>query len=160
VALDFETADREPDSACAVAVVVVECGEIVERFHSLIRPPRREFVFSYVHGIEWRHVRDQPSFGELWPALAERLGRGRFVAAHNARFDRGVLACCCHNAGLPPPAHAFACTMELARRTWGIYPTRLPDVCARLGIALKHHDPVSDAEACARIVLAATISRA
>jgi DNA polymerase-3 subunit epsilon len=45
--------------------------------------------------------------------------------------------------------------MELARKTWRIYPTRLPDVCAHLGLALKHHDPASDAEACARIVIAA-----
>jgi DNA polymerase-3 subunit epsilon len=45
--------------------------------------------------------------------------------------------------------------MQLARQTWRIYPTRLPDVCARLGLALRHHDPASDAEACARIVIAA-----
>jgi DNA polymerase-3 subunit epsilon len=31
----------------------------------------------------------------------------------------------------------------------------LPDVCRRLGIGLIHHDPGSDAEACARIVIAA-----
>jgi DNA polymerase-3 subunit epsilon len=45
--------------------------------------------------------------------------------------------------------------MELARQVWRIYPTRLPDVCRHLGIALNHHHAVSDAEACARIVLAA-----
>lgn len=31
----------------------------------------------------------------------------------------------------------------------------LPDVCARLGIELNHHDALSDAEACARIAIAA-----
>ncbi|MFA5187667.1 MAG: exonuclease, partial [Patescibacteria group bacterium] len=34
-------------------------------------------------------------------------------------------------------------------------PTKLPDVCRRLKIPLNHHDAASDAEACARIVMAA-----
>ena len=40
-AIDFETADYESDSACAVAVVTVENGEIADRFYRLIRPPRQ-----------------------------------------------------------------------------------------------------------------------
>ena len=44
-ALDFETADYEPDSACALSVVVGEGGQIVRSEHWLIRPPRRYFVF-------------------------------------------------------------------------------------------------------------------
>jgi DNA polymerase-3 subunit epsilon len=31
----------------------------------------------------------------------------------------------------------------------------LPDVCSYLGLPLRHHDPASDAEACAQIVIAA-----
>jgi DNA polymerase-3 subunit epsilon len=77
------------------------------------------------------------------------------LAAHNAAFDRGVLHTCCHFAGHPSPKLPFICTMHLARRTWGIYPTKLSDVCRRLGLQLRHHDPLSDAEACARIVIAA-----
>ena len=34
-------------------------------------------------------------------------------------------------------------------------PAKLPDVCAYLGLPLRHHDPLSDAEASARIVIAA-----
>ena len=45
--------------------------------------------------------------------------------------------------------------MRMARAAWDLYPTKLPDVCRRLGIALRHHDALSDAEACARIVLLA-----
>ena len=40
-AIDFGTADYGRDSACAVAVVRVAGGEIVDRAHFLIRPPRR-----------------------------------------------------------------------------------------------------------------------
>jgi len=43
----------------------------------------------------------------------------------------------------------------MARAAFGIYPTRLDCVCQALGIPLVHHKAESDAEACARIVLAA-----
>jgi DNA polymerase-3 subunit epsilon len=66
-----------------------------------------------------------------------------------------VLEACCRHARVRSPALPYVCTVQLARRTWGIYPTKLPDVCASLGIALDHHEALSDAEACARIVLAA-----
>ena len=155
VALDFETADRLPDSACAVGLVRVEAGEIVERVHRLIRPPRSFFEFTYIHHIDWRQVVDEPAFGELWPGLCGLLRGARFIAAHNSRFDEAVLRACCSRAGLPPPKPPFLCTVALARRVWGIRPTKLPDVCCRLGIELDHHQALSDAEACARIVIAA-----
>jgi DNA polymerase-3 subunit epsilon len=155
VALDFETADHGRDSACAVGVVRVHGEEIVERNHWFIRPPRSRFVFSYLHGITWQRVAGEPSFGELWPQLAVRFGGVAFVAAHNAPFDREVLRSCCAQARVQPPAMRFECTMQLARAVWNVRPTTLPDVCRFLGIALNHHDALSDAEACARIVIAA-----
>ncbi|HVS36896.1 MAG TPA: 3'-5' exonuclease [Gemmataceae bacterium] len=156
VAIDFETADRGNDSACAVGLVRVAGAEIVHRAHFLIRPPRRTSAFTYVHGITWAHVAQQPTFAELWPRLREHLGGADFLAAHNAAFDRSVLKACCERAGLPVPDLRFECSMRLARDAWGLRPTKLPDVCRRLGIPLRHHDPLSDAEACARIVLAAS----
>ncbi len=61
-AMDFETADFKQDSACSVGVVVVRGGQVAERFHSLIRPPRKRFVpmFVELHGITWDMVRSAP----------------------------------------------------------------------------------------------------
>jgi DNA polymerase-3 subunit epsilon len=154
-AIDFETADHGRDSACAVAVVNVVDGEIVERWHRLIRPPRKRIVFSYIHGISWERVANEPCFAELWPELNERLSGISFLAAHNAGFDRAILNGCCAMAGVKPPSAPFKCTMQMARKTWKLYPTRLPHVCQFLNIPLVHHQADSDAEACARIVLAA-----
>ena len=42
----------------------------------------------------------------------------------------------------------------MARRAWNLRPTKLPDVCRHLGITLNHHDALSDALACAKIVIA------
>ncbi len=159
VAIDFETADRGPDSACAVALVRVERLEIVEKKVQLLRPPRPRFVFTYIHGITWQDVADAPTFAEAWPELAHLLEDVEELAAHNAGFDQSVLRACCLMSGHAMPSQRFVCTMHLARRTWGLYPTRLPDVCRHLGVHLKHHDPESDAEACARIVIAARRAR-
>jgi len=155
VALDFETADRGSDSACAVAVLRVEGDAIVERRKCLIRPPRLSFTFSYIHGITWRHVKDQPTFAEAWPSLAPMLDGVSFIAAHNANFDRRVMHACCAAARLPAPATPWMCTVMLSRRAWRLHSAKLPVVAAHIGFRLNHHDPESDAEACAQIVLAA-----
>jgi len=155
LALDFETANQESDSACAVAVVRVEGSRIVDRFDSLIRPPSSVFTFTWVHGIEWRHVEHAPPFAKVWPQLCALAEGAAFFVAHNAPFDRRVLGACTQRARVKPLDLPFVCTMQVARRQWGIRPTRLPDVCARLRIPLQHHDARSDAEACAKIMIAA-----
>lgn len=155
VALDFETADHGADSACAVALVKVAGGEIVRREARLIRPPRKRIVFTDIHGIAWADVAGEPTFADLWPRLEGILDGARFIAAHNAPFDRSVLTACCAAAGLAMPAAPFVCTVQLARRAWRLRKNNLPTVCAHLGIDLDHHQAASDAEACARIVLAA-----
>jgi DNA polymerase III subunit epsilon len=78
-----------------------------------------------------------------------------FIAAHNASFDRSVLRACCERAGTAPARNSYLCTVRLARSVWGLHPTTLAHVCRHLSIPLKHHDAVSDAQACAKILLAA-----
>jgi DNA polymerase-3 subunit epsilon len=155
VALDFETADPGRDSACAVGIVRVENRRIVQSESRLIRPPRRDFVFTPIHGIRWDDVALAPRFDEVWPELRGLVEGARFLAAHNAAFDRSVLLACCQRAGLSPPSIPFECTVRIARRVWGIRPTKLPDVCRALDLRLRHHEARSDAEACARIMIAA-----
>ena len=155
VAIDFETANYSADSACAIGLVKVAGGEIVETAVHFIRPPSRRFVFTYIHGLTWDHVAEADDFGTLWPKLTPLLEGAKFIAAHNASFDRGVLNACCARHGLAAPAAPFRCTVQISRRMWNIYPTKLSNVCRELGIALNHHEALSDAMACAQIVLAA-----
>ena len=154
-AIDFETADHGPDSACAIGVVRVEGLKIVARETVLIRPPRPRIVFTYVHGITWAMVAAAPAFNDVWAQVAPLLEGVEYLAAHNASFDRRVLTACCAAHGLAVPLHPFVCTVQLARRHWAMKPANLPAVCRRLGIGLIHHHAGSDAEACARIVIAA-----
>src|ERR687883_762318 len=78
-AIDFETADYGRDSACAVAVVRVEGQAIVDHACYYIRPPRKHFLFSDLHGISWRDVVDAPTFRQLWPSLRKRLAGVEFL---------------------------------------------------------------------------------
>jgi DNA polymerase III subunit epsilon len=155
VAIDFETADAKRDSACAVALVRVERSEIVRRAVTLIRPPRPDVPNAWVHGITWGMVASSPTFAEIWPGLEAMLEGVAYLVAHNAPFDRSVMRACCEAAGLPMPEQPFECTLQMARRLWGGTGVTLPALCERFGIPLKHHDAASDAEACARLVLAA-----
>lgn len=154
-AIDFETANNARDSACALGVVIVERGRIVDRLYELIRPPSRQFLFTHIHGLSWDDVKGAQCFDAVWSAMVRELAGVAFLAAHNAPFDKGVLNACCETYALAPPEQPFVCTVRLARAQWDIRPTRLPNVCDFLGIDLRHHQADSDAEACARIVMAA-----
>ena len=160
VAMDFETADRYPDSACSIGIVRVEGGLVRQTLHRLIRPPRKDIENSWVHGITWAHVAKEPPFESVWRDICAILDGAEFIAAHNAGFDKKVLNTCLLAAGLPEVTTPFQCTVKLARRVWKLPRNNLPTVCEHLSIRLKHHDAGSDAEACARIVIAAAVELA
>lgn len=153
VAIDFETADHGADSACALGIATIEDGTIAKQAYSLIRPPRRNFVFTYIHGIAWRDVEAAPSFDEVWEDFREHWSGADYLIAHNAAFDRNVLLSC--GGGRTEPAPPFICTVRVARSHWNFRPANLAHVCSQLGIPLKHHDAGSDAFACAAIALRA-----
>lgn len=155
VAIDFETANHDRNSACSVGLVRVKNGKITDKVVHLIRPPTSEFFFTYIHGISWDDVANAPEFGKLWPKIEPMFKGIEFLAAHNASFDKGVLEACCKKHRIPMPKIEFQCSMLIARRTWALRPTKLSDVCRHLKIKLNHHEALSDAHACAQIVLAA-----
>ena len=155
VALDFETANNERGSACSVGLVRVEDGKIVAKQSRLINP-QTYFLAGFtrdVHGISAEDVKDAPLFDEVWKELSPLLDGADFIAAHNAQFDREELYKCCDKYKIKPPAQKFVCTVNIARVCWKLDPATLPDVCGHLGIELNHHQALSDALACAQIVI-------
>ncbi len=159
-AIDFETANHDRGSACAVGLVRVRDGVVVDRYSTLIRPPRQVGFFSRhntaVHGITAADVADAPD----WPRVHARIVEfcdGDPLVAHNAAFDMGVLRQACGHTGLSHPAWEYACTLALSRRTWAELPDhKLPTVCAHIGHRItRHHRADADAEAAAHIVVAA-----
>ncbi|MDU4962231.1 MAG: 3'-5' exonuclease [Sporomusaceae bacterium] len=154
-AIDFETANQARNSACQLGIVVVENGGIVDSRSWLIKPPTPLFTFTYIHGISYEQVKDQPTFAELWPAIRPYLG-GRLLAAHNAGFDIGVLQAVLGHYRLSAPPFRVLDSLTVARRTWPHLPNhRLNTVAGHLNFPFVHHDAAADARACAEILLRA-----
>ena len=81
--IDFETADTGADSACALGLIVLEQGKIVSEASYLIRPPRRQFLFTDIHGLTWNDVSESPTFAELLPEIHRDLSGSQYIPAHN-----------------------------------------------------------------------------
>lgn len=162
VAIDVETANRSPASICAIGLVRVRSGRVAERASWLVQPPRGHDEFApfnvQLHGIS----RERCSVADTWPAQRERLLEfigNDVLVAHNSPFDLGVLAATHLAAGessdMPPlPVLRHFCSLRLARRVYDLPRYRLPVAAAAAGFTnLQHHDPLSDAEAAAAIVI-------
>jgi len=155
VAIDFETANQYPDSACAIGLAIAKDGQITEVFASLIRPEDSEFSprNMAVHGISPEDVADKPTFKELWPKLSELIGAGPLVA-HNAAFDMRVLATSLWGRGLEIPRIQCACTLEMSRGLLpGLPNHRLGTLAKVFGIGFNHHQASDDAAVCARVAM-------
>lgn len=159
--LDFETANYDAASAIALGLCAVDAaGETVFKQSWLMRPEGRLYIrrdFIDIHGITPDMVRDAPTFAELWQdTFALWFDAAPLLVAHNAGFDRRVLAGTMARAEIDMPRKNWLCTVQLARRSWpGLYNHKLSTVCAHIGFDLNHHDAGSDSEACAHILRAA-----
>lgn len=153
VAIDFETSGYAAHSACAVGLARIEGGRVTDCFYSLLRPPSARVMFTEIHGLTWPMLKDAPGFAEVWPEAAAFLRGARFLLAHNASFDRRVLLACCRAAGQTAPDTPFLCTLKGARHSLPLPSKKLNLVCEHFGIALNHHNAVSDAQACAQVYL-------
>ena len=108
-ALDFETGNASPLSACALGVSIFEDGRLVGERVSLLRPPACAGKFHWgnvrVNHIKENMVQDAPSFASFWRELAP-LAEGSVLVAHNAMFDTGLSgALRAADAGMPLCMH-------------------------------------------------------
>ncbi len=150
-AIDFETAVGQRHSACAVAIVTVENGKIIDEYYTLIQPPDNEYFYRNidVHGITPEDTANEPFFDELYPEIKKRLA-GKTVVAHNESFDRSVLRKTMEHYGLDYSELNLADKWEC---TYKIHGAALNVCCHKHGIELNHHEALSDARACALLYL-------
>ena len=153
-AIDFETATEQRASACAVAVTLVDGGQVTNTRRWLIRPPENDYSgFNIaIHGIRPEDTMHSPEFLEVWREVLEVIG-DRPLIAHNASFDLSVLRQSLDHQGAEWPTLDVFCTLLLSRRIWpGLPSYSLPPLARFLGVPIgRHHDPVEDAIACAEI---------
>jgi DNA polymerase III subunit epsilon len=156
-AIDFETANSSPASACSVGLVKVRGGRVVERASWFIRPPHGHDVFlewnTRIHGIVASDVQYAKGWAEQYADIVA-FADGDVLVAHNARFDMGVIAGGCSATGTPLAEHHSLCSLQVARKTYTLDSYRLPMAARAAGFeGFQHHDAAADAEACAAIVV-------
>lgn len=155
-AIDFETANSERTSVCAVGVVVVRDGEITDTFYSLIQPEPNYYSYwcQRVHGLGPEDTDDAPVFPDVW-AQIEPLIEGLPLVAHNKSFDESCLKAVFRCYQMDYPDYEFYCTCQTSKRLLKQLPNhQLKTVAAYCGYDLKrHHHALADAEACAHIAM-------
>lgn len=156
-AIDFETANSSPASACQVGLVRVRGGEVVAQTGWLIRPPAGHDDFQEwnvrIHGIRPEDVRDADTWTDQIDRLCAFAGADVLVA-HNAGFDLNVLRRACEATGLAAPPYRSLCSLAVARKTYRLESYRLPKAAEAAGFGdFPHHDALADARACAQIVI-------
>ena len=157
VAIDFETANSDRASACALGIVLVENLEIVEKKYWLIRPYELFFdPFNVsIHGITEDDVRDKPEFNELWPEIKPYLDKN-LIIAHNASFDISVLRHVLDQYEIEYPEFPYSCTWYISKKIWhGLNSYCLDNIADHLAIDFLHHNAEEDAKACSLIAIEA-----
>lgn len=91
IAIDFETANHNYDSACSIGIAAVRNFEIVDTYYSLIKPDSKFDPSNiWIHGITPEDVENAPTAYDVWHNIFHFFGPYA-VLAHNAYFDMSVL---------------------------------------------------------------------
>lgn len=155
VCFDVETPNRYNDRMSAIGVTVVEGGDVVDEFYSLVDPETFFDGFNVrLTGITPAMAAEAPTFPELWDLKLRELFSEGVLVAHNATFDLSVLGKCLRHYDAPfRRLVPYACTVRMGRRFLPGMPNhKLSTMCDYLNIDLMHHNAGSDAHACAEIL--------
>lgn len=157
VALDFETANASRGSVCSIGIVEYEQGFIKREYYKLVKPRKNYFapINIRVHGITKGDVENAEEFDVLWESEIRSWLEGKFVVAHNAQFDMGVLRAVLDEYNLSYPMLAYNCTVNIAKKTWQLPRYKLNVVSNHLGFTFSHHHALEDAKASAHILMSA-----
>lgn len=141
---------------CQIGFCLIENGEVFSPRGFLVNPECGFAAFNVMlHGITPELTRDKPSFPELWESELEEIFSGGILVAHNAPFDMAVLSKCLRAYGISWRRTAeYIDTVRVARRAFPTLPNHKLDTLAYvLGLEFEHHDALSDAVVCARVLL-------
>lgn len=158
IAIDFETANADMNSACSLGVACVSDFKIVDKKYFLIQPPQNRYLpyNTSIHGITPETTADSPTFDAVWNEIQE-LFHDCIVVAHNVRFDLSVLKSCLDTYTLH--CNDFQYIDSIAISNWIINDKSIGQSLVERAEYFKipitdHHNALSDAVVCAEIVIA------
>lgn len=155
IVFDTETPNHRNNRMSAIGISIVENGQIIEEFYSLVDPETEFDAFNIqLTGITPEAVEGQPTFPQLWERIRPIFESGMLVA-HNAPFDMGVLAKCLDAYSIHwRPWARYVCTVKFAREALPGMPNyKLNTLCGELCIPLDHHNAGSDSHAAAELLI-------
>ena len=158
VAVDFETMTKDPLSACAIALVKIEKGEITDKYYSLICPPPcvndlDKEEFRYLHGISYKDCKKAPSFDKIYDDVMDFIGDAVLIT-HNKKFDLDVFMKLCMFYEKNLNDYFYLLDDRNAVCTYALTGCSLDMAADALEIPeLNHHDAMSDAIAAAEIFI-------
>ncbi|MDI1340261.1 3'-5' exonuclease [Polaromonas sp.] len=133
--IDFETTGLSPamgDRATEVAIVLLENGNVVDRFQSLMNAGVHIPAFiTRLTGISNAMVAAAPEAASVMREASRFVGDAPLVA-HNAAFDRKFWQAELARAGAAA-VQPFACTLLVARRLYPQAPSH------KLGVLVDYH---------------------
>jgi DNA polymerase III epsilon subunit-like protein len=162
-AIDFETANSHRGSACAVGLVKVRDGHVVDTASWLIKPPPGIDGFDPVnvelHSIAEPDVQNAADWEMSLEGILQFVSEDPIVA-FDAAYDASVMRMATEHQHLDLPAKDFYCALHLSETHLALPRHRLSDVLAALELPpVERHEPRAHALACAQIVLALAARR-
>ena len=160
-AIDFETATNKMSSACSIGLVAVNNLEIVKKEYFLIKPSTNYVSQenTNIHGLTYEDVKDALSFDKVWPIISPYFYNSSFIFAHNAHFDMSVLHECLKEYDIEKPSFQYIDSINFSSKACSGCGNSLLDRCAFFNIDTdNHHNALSDALMCAKLVIASVQS--
>ncbi len=156
VVVDVETTGGhgENDRITEIALIKVQCGQIIGEYQSLVNPKRHIPSFiTGLTGISNSLVAGAPTFSELATDIIEFIGDSIFVA-HNAAFDYGFVRAELQRCGLTLQNPKLCTVVQMRRYYPGLQSYSLGNLCQHFAIPLhNHHRAYADARATVELLL-------
>lgn len=150
IAIEFATANNNRHSICAVGMVFVENGEMIDSIHQLINPEEPfDEDNSRIHGILEVDVKEAQTFQNFYDSVAHKIAN-KVIVAHYMGFHGNALKENLIRYNIIPVNCQFICTYQLARRLLlGQDDYSIRTLCQNFGIDLSNAQ--NNASACAEL---------
>lgn len=153
IAIDFETANQNRVSACALGLAFIKHDRIAFNTSFDIKPPEKEKFASRnieIHGITAEDVDYAMTFDELWESELSKYFNNNLIIFHNASMDLSVLRNLFEHYLIQNYEIEYLDTMRLAEKTGN--PKKLRELAEQFEIEFENlHDPKEDAKVCAYV---------
>lgn len=153
IVIDFETANQNRISACALGLVFIKNDRVAYQTNFYIKPPESEQFSNRnigIHGITAEDVDYAMTFDELWESELSKYFNQNLIVFHNASMDLSVLKNLFQHYTISGYEIEYLDTMQLAEKSGN--PKKLSELADKFDIEyIDKHNPEEDAKVCAYV---------